>query len=152
MKIKSLMLIALIVLNFGCKKSTTAATDTTGSGSGSTGSSSKATLSSWHVSNSAWAMRFDVAGNTSGANFTLTVKFSDNSEIHCTNTQMAGTSTSGTYNAGTCSDVGGGTYGTPYMSTSTGASTFDTGGAGTYSNTGSTLILCKNNSTCNTYY
>ncbi|MBC7429355.1 MAG: hypothetical protein H7336_12125 [Bacteriovorax sp.] len=150
MKSKTLILVTLFITlttAFGCKKQATSATATT-----TATATSKATLSSWHTSNSAWAIRLDLAANTSGSNFTLIVKFSDNSEIHCSSTQMSGTSTSGTYNAGTCVNAFGGTFGNPNMSTTTGAATFDTGGAGSYSNSGSALTLCSNGGSCSTYY
>ncbi|MDG0816781.1 hypothetical protein [Bdellovibrio svalbardensis] len=113
------------------------------------GTTNKATLSSWATANAAWAIRLDLAGaNITGTPFTLTIKFSDNSETHCSAT-INGTEASGSYNVSGCAST---TPGSGSMSDSTGGAAFNTGGAGTYVNNGASFYWCRANSSCFTYY
>lgn len=109
-------------------------------------SHSKSLLTAWYVANQAWGVRLDVGGaNRSGTPFTLVFKFSDTTETQCTGT-MTGSEASGTYDAASCVDAGTG------MSDSVGGAVFETGGVGSYTNDGSTLSLCKANTSCLEYY
>ncbi len=121
----------------------TAETPSTGGG----GSTNKAVLSSWATSNAAWAIRLDLSGaNITGTPFTLTIKFSDTSEIHCTAT-LNGDESTGTYTVASCTAPG-----TSSMADSVGGSTFQTGGTGSYVNNGSSFYWCRANNACFTYY
>ncbi|WP_413583193.1 hypothetical protein [Bdellovibrio sp. HCB288] len=111
------------------------------------GSANKAVLSSWATANSAWAIRLDLSGaNITGSQFTMTVKFSDTSEIHCDAT-MNGTESTGSYTVSNCVAPG-----TSSMADSVGGSTFHTNGAGSYVNNGSSFYWCRANNACFTYY
>jgi hypothetical protein len=136
-KINTLIVLALLTLSFGCKKQAAVATTTT---------ASKATLSSWAISNSSFSVRLDLNGaNLNGTSFTLIYKCSDNTEVWCPSTSLTGPSDHGSYNiAGTCIDNGG-------MSTSY-LGVFETGGVGTYTNSGTGLSLCKFNGSCLSYH
>jgi hypothetical protein len=149
MKIQKIIFACLLVVSFinsGCKKSTGAAASTTSS---SGGGSSKVMLSAWAVANSSFSYRLDTASssgaNLSGTPFTVVVKYSDNSEVHCASSSFSGTETSGSYDIANCTAIGSG------MCTSSPTS-FESGGAGTYSNNGTTLTLCKADTTCYTYH
>jgi uncharacterized protein YceK len=110
---------------------------------------SKATLSSWATANAAWAIRLDLTGaNITGTAFTLVVKFSDSSETHCSAT-ISGTEASGSYYVSGCAST---TPGSGSMSDTVGGSAFQTGGAGTYVNNGTTFYWCRANAACFTYY
>lgn len=111
----------------------------------------KATLSTWSVSNGAWSFLLGQGGsNLQGTNFSMTIRFSDNSEVRCPNAMLAGSEANGTYNSGTCTIFPGDT--TPdNMAEVVTAAVFHTGGTGTYENTGTRLTLCKANSSCSTY-
>jgi hypothetical protein len=142
MKTISLITILTVFLLTGCKAASKAASS---SGGSSGGGSSKAVLSSWATSNAAWAIRLDLNGaNLDGTSFTLVVKFSDNSETWCTNSYLAGDQSTGTYNTGTCTGHGGMSNSSP--------SSFETGGVGSYTKSGSTFQFCKHDTSCYTYY
>lgn len=111
----------------------------------------KATLSTWSVSNGAWSFRLaDGGSNLQGTNFSMTIRFSDNSEVRCPNANLAGSEANGTYDSGTCSLFPGPTD-PDNMAEVVGTAVFQTGGIGTYENNGSTLELCKFNGSCSTY-
>jgi hypothetical protein len=138
-----LMSVLTLGLATGCEE--TAETPSTDGGGG--GSTNKAVLSSWATSNAAWAIRLDLSGsNITGTPFSLTIKFSDTSEIHCTAT-LNGTESTGSYTVASCTAPG-----TSSMADSVGGSTFQTGGAGTYVNNGSSFYWCRANNACFTYY
>jgi hypothetical protein len=104
-------------------------------------------LSSWSIKPyGAWSARLDVNANLSGTPFTLLYKFADTSEITCTAT-MTGSEASGTLSTSACAV--GGAVGS--MADQTGTSFAETGGTGSYSNDGSTLLLCRASTTCNDY-
>lgn len=111
----------------------------------------KATLSTWSVSNGAWSFLLaDGGSNLQGTNFSMTIRFSDTSEVRCPNAVLAGSEANGTYDSGTCSLFPGPT--TPdNMAEVVGTAVFQTGGVGTYENNGSSLELCKFNGSCSTY-
>lgn len=116
---------------------------------GGTTTTNKATLSSWATSNAAWAFRLDLSGaNIAGTPFTMVIKYSDSSETHCSAT-LSGTEASGSYTVSSCATT---MPGSGNMSDSTTASSFHTGGAGTYVNNGSSFYWCRANSSCFTYY
>ncbi len=140
----TLVVLSLILtLNFACKKKDAAAAVSSGSDT-----TSKATLSSWHVANSAWSVRLDLnSANLNGTNFTLVYKYSDNSEVHCSNTQMTGQSDTGTFNiTGSCTGPGTGSM------ADSGPTNFETVGVGSYSNDGTVLKLCLHSGSCISYY
>lgn len=111
----------------------------------------KATLSTWSVSNGAWSFLLaDGGSNLQGTNFSMTIRFSDNSEVRCPSAVLAGSEANGTYDSGTCTIFPGDT--TPdNMAEVVTAAVFQTGGVGTYENNGSRLELCKFNGSCSTY-
>ena len=149
MKTQTLLALSLLITlttAIGCKKDEVAdAAAATGGGGTVT---SKATLSKWKIINSAWFVRLDVAGNLNGTPFTMVYKYSDNSEVHCTNTEMTGTESSGTLDVnGSCTGPGTGSM------ADSGPTDFETTGGGSYSNNGSLLRLCATGSTnCISYY
>lgn len=109
----------------------------------------KTTLSAWNIGNGAWFARLDLNGaNLSGTPFTLVFKFSDNSEAHCSGTELTGTQSSGTFEVtGSCTGPG-----TSSMADSFGPTDFETTGIGSYSNNGSILKLCATGTTnCMSY-
>lgn len=151
MKTKTLLTLSLLITlttAIGCKKQDeVAAASATATGGG--GATSKITLSSWNIGNSAWFARLDLNGaNLSGTPFTLVFKYSDNSEVHCTNTELTGTESSGTFDiAGSCTGPG-----TASMADSS-PTIFETTGIGSYSNNGAVLKLCRTGAaSCNSYY
>lgn len=115
------------------------------------GVDSKDTLSSWAVSNGAWAVRLDLNGaNLLGNQFTMVVKCSDNSEIHCTQTELIGSEGSGSWETkGTCT--------TPNVTPDSmaesvnGTGIFASAAGGSYTNDGQELELCRGGAGCNQY-
>lgn len=132
----------LVVSACGSKTGSTAVIP----GGGSTPSAgAKPTLSSWSVTPSAlWTARLDIGGNLSGTAFLLVFQFSDTTETRCSAT-MYGNAAGGSYTTTSCA------AGSTGMANSTGTAPFATGGPGTYVNSGSTLTLCKSNSSCQDY-
>jgi hypothetical protein len=141
MKIKTILTLSLLITLTtvaGCKlkKEDAAAAVETGT---TTTTSPKATLTSWNIGNGAWYARLDLNGaNLSGTPFTLVFKYADNSETHCSGTELTGTESSGTFEVtGSCTGPGTGS-----MSDLGDPNIFETTGVGSYSNDGSELKLC----------
>lgn len=144
MKTKILIVLSSLVLllGVGCKKDETAAAAAAANGGGG---ASKTMLSSWAVSNAAWATRLDLNANLTGATFRLIIKMSDNTEVWCDNTYFTGSNDLGTYSVPNgCVSHGG-------MSAAI-TTAYESGGVGSYTNTGSSMTLCKFNGSCSTYY
>lgn len=147
MRLKNIFIVSLLLVFVSCVQDDGLAPNT--SASGGTTASSKATLSSWATSNAAWAIRLDLNGaNIGGTDFTLVVKFSDTSETTCANSSLSGSEDFGTYITGSCTVNPSGSS----MSNVIGVAPFQTVGSGTYTNNGSSIVLCKANNSCSTYY
>jgi hypothetical protein len=145
MKIKTMFTLSLLITltaATGCIKKEEAVAAATEAGGTTT--TPKATLTSWNIGNSAWFARLDLNGaNLSGTPFTLVFKYADNSETHCSGTELTGTESSGTFEVtGSCTGPGTGT-----MSDLGDPNIFETTGVGSYSNNGSVLKLCATAST-----
>ena len=138
---KTALGLIILAFNFGCKETTEEVTAPSESG--------KVLLSSWAVSNQAWAIRLDLSGaNSTGSSFSMTIKFSDTSETHCT-AVITGDDVSGVYNISACAST---TPGSGSMSDVVGGPAFETGGNGTYSNDGTDFTWCRANTACFTYH
>jgi hypothetical protein len=107
----------------------------------------KDTISSWAVDpSSAYNIRLDLNGaNLNGTPFTLVLKCSDNSEVHCANTVMSGSEGAGTFVSGACVDATGGPMSTAFTTT---LANF---GSGTYTNSGTRLSICQSVGVCRDY-
>lgn len=147
MKLTNILITCSLLFLVSCVQNDGLAPST--SGSGGTTAAAKATLSSWDTGNGAWQIRLDLNGaNKDGTPFTLIVKFSDTSETSCANSSLSGTEDFGTYTTGACTV----NPAPASMSNIVGAAPFQTGGAGTYTNNGGSITLCKANTACSTYY
>jgi hypothetical protein len=142
MKFSVVALILTALLVVGCQKK-----DAKDSPISSVVDDDKLMLSSWAIGNSAWNYRLDINGaNLNGVPFTLVIKYADNTELWCPDAVFTGVEALGTYELPTACVAHGGM--------STGAEnifTFAT--MGSYTNTGTNLILCKNGTNnCLTYH
>lgn len=145
---KTLILLGALLLTVSCKKDDAAAAASAAGGGGGT-TVTKTMLSSWAVTpSSAYAIRLDVTGNLTGAAFTMVLKCSDNGEVHCPNTTFTGDNDFGTYNnPSTCIHA---VPGTANMCASF-VTMLQSGGVGSYTNSGGVLTICKANSSCFTF-
>ena len=145
--INKLILLGALLLTVSCKKEDKVVTPSSGGGGGTV---SKAMLSSWAVDpSSAFSVRFDVAGNLTGTTFTMVLKCSDSGEVHCPGTTLNGDNDFGTFNVpSNC------THAVPGSANicASFVTMLQTGGVGSYTNSGGSLTLCKFNTSCSTYH
>lgn len=151
MKTKTIFTLALLITLTtvtGCIKKEDAVAAADAAGTGGTTTTPKATLTAWRISNSAWSVRLDVNANLSGTPFMFVIKYADNSEVHCSATEMTGTESSGTFDiTGNCTGPGTGSM------ADSAPTIFETTGVGSYTNNGSVLTICRvGTNSCLNYY